>query len=84
MVSFYMKFSIDKSITGGAILLKTKGICLLIILISLFTFSERKVFAQSPTVDCEATKRAWEEDKSLEGYMETVTCTCKASNRLPV
>ena len=54
MVSFYMKFSIDKSITGGAILVKTKGICLLIILISLFTFSGGKVFAQSPPVDCEA------------------------------
>ena len=64
--------------------MKTKGICLLIILISLFTFSGVKVFAQSPTVDCQGTLRAWKIDKSLEGYMETHTCTCKASNRSPV
>jgi len=84
MVSFSMKFSIDKSITGGAILVKTKGICLLIILVSLFTFSGGKVFALSSTVDCEATRRAWKTDVSLKGYMKTHSCRCVASNRMPV
>jgi len=84
MVSFYMKFSIDKSITGGAILVKTKSICLLIILISLFIFSGVKVFAQSPTVDCQGTLRAWKADVSLRGYMKTHNCRCVASNRAPV
>ena len=97
MVSFYMKFSIDKSITGGSILVKTKGICLLIILISLFVFSGGKGFALSPTADCRGTLKAYVNDVHLNckwyGGNNSVicgrgasqyTCRCAASNRAPV
>ena len=64
--------------------MKIKVVYLSAILICLFTFSGEGVFAQSPTVECQGTLRAWNADVSLRGYMKTHTCRCVASNRAPV
>jgi len=64
--------------------MKIRAFYLSAILICLFAFSGGKVFAQSPTVDCEGTLRTWKGDVSLRGYMKTHTCRCVASNRTPV
>jgi hypothetical protein len=64
--------------------MKTRNIYLSAILICLFAFSGGKVFALSPTVDCQGTLRAWKSDVSLKGYMKTHNCRCTSSNRAPV
>jgi len=64
--------------------MKTGVVYLSAILICLFAFSGEKIFAQSPTADCQGTLRAWKADVSLRGYMKTHNCRCIASNRAPV
>ena len=63
--------------------MKTKKeslICFIALSIFLGLFYSGYALGQSPTVDCEATRKAWAIDPNLKNYR----CTCPRPNQQPV